>query len=407
MDPADPPASATSASQSDARPPRQIACVRCRRRKKRCDRAVPVCGECSKTGSECVQVGVKTHGPMTTVPTAYLQQLESQITAMQQRTRDPGVDVDDTQIQHEESSYLSPFENSCEDDTRSSANNGEATHLHREDYEMGNAALSQANYLPTRSPPVGADLDASTSITYSPTQPVCELRTMTSQHRRQSSRPLLPSISDTQITHELSSIGDDWMDHYAYTYFRHAQPQWSFLDEKTWRMSYRAWTTGSNRLEEAQIFILQLVLAIGAVLSSSYRQDCPHLIHASRFYEAAIQRYLGSIPQHRSPLMRTQASLLMLIYSWHDSSHNVVPSIIMLVLLNCESLIDQIMAEDAAGEGTSANRLIRRQCVMSCQIVNEVVSSAWSYPQSFLFETLDNKVGPLRHHRPLPLLNSC
>jgi hypothetical protein len=105
--------------------------------------------------------------------------------------------------------------------------------------------------------------------------------------------------------------------------------------------------------------------------------------------------------------MRTQASLLMLIYSWHDSSHNVVPSIIMLVLLNCESLIDQIMAEDAAGEGTSANRLIRRQCVMSCQIVNEVVSSAWSYPQSFLFETLDNKVGPLRHHRPLPLLNSC
>ncbi|KAL2694958.1 hypothetical protein Neosp_001547 [[Neocosmospora] mangrovei] len=226
---------ATSATQSDTRVLRRIACVRCRRRKKRCDRAVPVCGECDRTGSECVQVGARTYGPMATVPTAYLRQLESQITALQQTNRDSCAAVDDDPVQHEHSSYPSPFENSCEDAANWPGSNDKTSDAHQNDYEMGTIIQTSTNNLSARSPSMDPNPGLSTSNTHSPSQSLHDLRVMTPQHCSENSPASHSAVSESQIPHDLNSIGEDWRDHYAHTYFHHAQPQWSFLDEETWQ----------------------------------------------------------------------------------------------------------------------------------------------------------------------------
>ncbi|KAF5230030.1 hypothetical protein FOXYS1_15902 [Fusarium oxysporum] len=226
--------------------------------------------------------------------------------------------------------------------------------------------------------------DTTMSNLYSPSQSIPD--------PQYQSQPAGSAFNRSQPRHDLTSIGSDWLDHYAEIYFRHAQPQWSFLDEDDWNTKYQAWMTSPSAVDDTHVFILLLALAVGALLSSSYRQNCPYLTHASRLYETAVRDYLGSITQHQSALTRTQASILMVIYSWHDSSHNILQNSIMMVLMNCQNLIDQMRAdEDKQNENTTALRSLQRRCIMSCHIVNEIVSSAWSYPQSFVLETLDDK----------------
>ncbi|KAF4431482.1 hypothetical protein FACUT_8603 [Fusarium acutatum] len=361
-----------------ARPPRLIACVRCRRRKKRCDRAVPSCGECTKTGSDCVPVGLKTNGNLTTVPTAYLQQLESRMADLQRKTQAQtqtqslGADADTAddhgQVQ-QESSYPSPFDNSNNENSESGS--GPAGDPLPREESVDNVMVF--------------DGDDAMSNLYSPSQSIPDLQAQ--------SQPTASGINRSQPQHDLASIGSDWLDHYAEVYFRHAQPQWSFLDEDDWNAKYQAWMASSGAVDDTHVFILLLALAVGALLSSSYRQNCPYLTHASLLYETAIRDYLGSITQHQSALTRTQASMLMVIYSWHDSSHNILQNSIMMVLLNCQNLIDQMRTDqDKQSQDTAAVRSLQRRCVMSCHIVNEIVSSAWSYPQSFVLDTLDDKM---------------
>ncbi|EXL45947.1 hypothetical protein FOCG_11941 [Fusarium oxysporum f. sp. radicis-lycopersici 26381] len=227
--------------------------------------------------------------------------------------------------------------------------------------------------------------DTTMSNLYSPSQSIPD--------PQYQSQPAGSAFNRSQPRHDLTSIGSDWLGHYAEIYFRHAQPQWSFLDEDDWNTKYQAWMTSPSAVDDTHVFILLLALAVGALLSSSYHQNCPYLTHASRLYETAVRDYLGSITQHQSALTRTQASILMVIYSWHDSSHNILQNSIMMVLMNCQNLIDQMRAdEDKQSENTTALRSLQRRCIMSCHIVNEIVSSAWSYPQSFVLETLDDKM---------------
>ena len=64
-------------SDPSAKPPRRIACVRCRRTKKKCDHSVPVCGQCRRAGVECRQFRTHRTGDLITVPVSYFQHLEA------------------------------------------------------------------------------------------------------------------------------------------------------------------------------------------------------------------------------------------------------------------------------------------------------------------------------------------
>ncbi|KAF4463270.1 hypothetical protein FALBO_9910 [Fusarium albosuccineum] len=299
------------------KPPRRIACVRCRTRKKRCDHAIPVCGECKKSGSECIQAGIRRSGSVTTVPTAYLQQLETQLSELQ----DPSsprqgliTAVDEEAAGHgddQESGYPSPMDNDSQFQP----------------------------WAPDLTIEVAADDPSPMASTRNAAPSTCSRDTSLSQRRPASRTSNI--THDTQLTkqRERALIGKDWLDHYAHVYFCHIQPQWSFLDEEAWNRHFNAWNTAASKLEGAQLFILHLVLAIGALLSSSYRHDCPHLTHAQKLQKSAVRHHLLAVNQHPDPLIRTQAFLLILIHAFHDSSHDAVQSSIMVALMNCGNLI--------------------------------------------------------------------
>ncbi|EEU36119.1 uncharacterized protein NECHADRAFT_87205 [Fusarium vanettenii 77-13-4] len=59
--------------------PPPIACMRCRRRKKKCDRHLPKCGECRRSSAECVRFQERKPRDVATVPWCYVQDLESRL----------------------------------------------------------------------------------------------------------------------------------------------------------------------------------------------------------------------------------------------------------------------------------------------------------------------------------------
>ncbi|KAF5520219.1 Transcriptional activator protein acu-15 [Colletotrichum aenigma] len=65
---------------------REIACCRCRRRKKKCDKRRPLCGECARSGAECVPLAPK-KSAMTTLPAGYIHLLEEHIATLETRLR--------------------------------------------------------------------------------------------------------------------------------------------------------------------------------------------------------------------------------------------------------------------------------------------------------------------------------
>ncbi|KAF4912096.1 hypothetical protein CGCF415_v003993 [Colletotrichum fructicola] len=218
--------------------------------------------------------------------------------------------------------------------------------------------------------------------------------------RRFSCNSLVGSSMTTPQT-ALSMIGKDWLDHYTNIYFRHVQPQWTFIDEVAWRDAYATHSSSLSEAATCHHFVIQMVLAIGALVSSSFRADCPHLVHASRLHDEAMNRNLGNVTGHSSPLIRTQASLLMLLYAFHGPSPDPVSGSVMLVLMNCANLMDDKHEVDLyAGNLCVDFEHTRNMTIMSSHILNEVVASAWTYPQPFMFEILDEKI--FQHASQMP-----
>lgn len=381
---------------SGRKAPRRIACLRCRRRKKRCDHGVPACGECSRTGSECIQYGASRSGSFATIPIAYLQQLESQVSEQQQRSTSAGngaeeefVDADQDQMSAGgETAYPSPFDSIGHDQRdRENILDGSASGTATRDVEDAQLLNSQM-----------VSSEASESY-IPPSRQRHESPRPTDQTWSNWSEPQIPVFADEEIGRQLkgarSPIGEEWMDHYANIYFRHVQPQWSFLDENSWRRRYNVWKTNASGIDPAHQFILQLVLATGALISSSFRAQCPHLVHATELHDRALRSYLGHITQNPSALIRTHASLLMLLYAFHGPSPDAIPGSLMLVLMNCSNLMSQLDEGDQEVQDSPHPEQIKRHTIMTCHILNEAVSSAWMYPRPFMVEFLDDAVSTI------------
>ena len=385
--------------------------MRCRTRKKRCDHAVPTCGECKRSSSRCIQYGMRTSGSFATVPVSYLRQLEAQVAGFQHDSHTGNLaatDVsqfsDHTEGANGEDNYISPFSGNVEAEAEESVPlaAGETTTASVGISCAGVAVDMQPNdpqSSPTEIDQGGGFLDTSRNR-----HARFGVDTQQGGPTGLGSRPLhqhegvnLPCPDGEADTLETENtclyIGEDWMDHYASTYFHHVQPQWSFLDDRAWAITFAAWKKDPSSPNPAHRFIIQLVLAVGALMCSSFRADCPHLLHAFRAHDGAVRRYLGRITQHPSALLRTQASLLLILYAFHSPSSASIPSDLLLVLMSCTNLMNQAEGSDPESKelGKSFER-VRRHAIMSSAIINELVSSAWTYPQTFVFEFLDDSV---------------
>lgn len=66
-------------ARDHSRSPAPIACVRCRHRKKKCDHRLPSCGECEKSGADCVRFQDRKRRDAQGVPWAYIKGLETRL----------------------------------------------------------------------------------------------------------------------------------------------------------------------------------------------------------------------------------------------------------------------------------------------------------------------------------------
>lgn len=362
---------------------RRIACVRCRRRKKRCDHALPICGECRKAGLlQCIQSGVVRQGSSVTIPLAYLRHLEEGLSqsppgsAFYQNQRD-GVDATDS-TKHDTSGGsstgglprdLSPVELGPQTAYPSPAKDAAFSHtgyratstVHASDCvgepAPGTSCLAQKQYAESATAAAGSRI-----------------------------------VLDGEIAKALPLA---WAEHYASIYFQHMQPQWPFMDQASWYSSFAAWLDDPNSLTRPSRFLVRLVVSIGALVCSSFRPNCPHLQNSQSTYRSALQYDLGDLMRSKSMLPRTQGALLLLVYAFHGSSPEPIEQCLRFAMMNCVSLITELeeQPEHQRREVDAQNsRNIYQSVVMSCHILNEVVSSGWTYPQDLMGEIGDDKV---------------
>ncbi|KAH8894002.1 hypothetical protein GQ53DRAFT_804897 [Thozetella sp. PMI_491] len=414
--------------QEQAKAPRSIACTRCRRRKKRCDHAVPVCGECRKSGTECVQFGSNKSDKFATVPIAYLAKLEARIQQLQGSLHTPGASGSTTvasapnsaagdlhsQNRHlreglgpgpalaypeasGDDSYPSPFVSSCDDGVSSSRHPAPDASVAQTSPDAGGSDLALLSTSQGGSAAGQGGMAAPASLSAQ------RMPSIAGSLPSSMSRPTQPTYAFVDglmmpSKDSMANIGEDWMDQYANMYFQHIQPQWSFLNEHSWHEFFKLWKMHGMhaQLEPPQQFTLRIVIAVGALLCGYSRLDRVHFSHASSVHDGAIRNYFCHVMSHPSALVRTQAALLLLVFYLHGPSPSSLYSTLNLMTMHCGSLMtEHERNESLSGHPSSegyAEQQLRRHTIMSCHIINEVISSGWTYPESHCFSFLDEKI---------------
>ncbi|KAM0817500.1 putative Transcription factor domain-containing protein [Seiridium cardinale] len=109
---------------------------------------------------------------------------------------------------------------------------------------------------------------------------------------------------------------------YASEYFRNAHPMWPFLHQKQWDSCWRRWESPMDGGIGAawMDFFADMVLSIGALLTQNSDQAPEHL-ESFKFLKArALEKYDSRNAQGWSALVRTQSSLLLTIQAMHLDS---------------------------------------------------------------------------------------
>lgn len=203
----------------------------------------------------------------------------------------------------------------------------------------------------------------------------------------------------------------DWAEHYATVYFQHIQPQWPFMDEKAWTASFTSYLEDSSRLTRPDRFLVSMVLSVGALVCSSFRPRCPHLQYSQGLHRDALCHEMDALTRSSSLLQRTQGALLLLVHAFHDSSPEPIEQSLSLAMINCLSLLSEPDGSESQEEYDHGYEFkeISERVAMSCHILNEVVSSGWTFSQSLVSEVMDDKVSckrsPYSANQPVSLRN--
>ncbi|CZR58694.1 uncharacterized protein PAC_08586 [Phialocephala subalpina] len=81
------------------------ACLRCRRKKQKCDKKLPSCGPCQKANEECVGYDAVTQRP---APRSYIHSLEERIASLEIKLRDHGINCDGEALLGNATTRVSP-----------------------------------------------------------------------------------------------------------------------------------------------------------------------------------------------------------------------------------------------------------------------------------------------------------
>ncbi|TVY29184.1 Positive regulator of purine utilization [Lachnellula hyalina] len=313
----------------------RIACLRCQRRKIRCDGAVPSCGSCLKIGTECVDGG---QGQNHESPRAHITSLQTRVRWLETiiRTRCPDVNLDgESQVFNVDNETIMASGGSTPKTTNISDGFQEyqqETHLERHpdpdldpDHPRENApAQDQSSNLRHE---IGlVSLSAGTDPKYiGPSSGYSFARLLLACAARQG-HPIPPSNRRAEVSDRFAfllpkdSVSEPLPLDMNYTtklsnsYFETIHPQYPFLHQPSHEKLVR------KVYEEADpspvdVFQVNMVLAISAIIIS--RRLKISLPGAG--YCASAMKFFDKIYLENS-LRGLQCLLLLLVYTFHSSS---------------------------------------------------------------------------------------
>lgn len=187
---------------------------------------------------------------------------------------------------------------------------------------------------------------------------------------------------------------------YANIYFANAQVQWPFLDEKKWKIWHNNYHS-DDYASSYEGFFLGIVYAIGALLYGAIQGNPVHSACSTAFYNAAMVHYPQAIRQP-SMLLRTQATLLVILYALHCPFTKDISDLMSSALLYCTSAMADIkkMASISSEEDAEngSDTMIAEHTFMACHILHEIVELGWDRPVSASYKSLDDKVNLRSSH---------
>ncbi|KAJ5131262.1 uncharacterized protein N7515_007301 [Penicillium bovifimosum] len=333
--------------------PRDIACARCFRHKRKCDHAKPSCGECRRKGAECLPARSRKAGDNITIPLEYLRQLEQQVAELDRRS-------------------------SVTDSTVETCDVGVQTDLAKED---GNGLDIVPNYLMAdQNISSGANNVDSLMPLLPELQQAVQGPPCTPPSFSSDEFSLFPEATFEfpwmEMSPSISLTGDDspWLkDLYTNVYFAVTHREWPFLNEAAWK----SWHADAilDGQEEWKAFFLHMVYAIGASLCNNIQRDPSHLVRAKEFYASAM-RYYPHIVVHPSMVLQIQASLFMILYAMHSPSSEEITTSVSSVVPFLHSLDDR-------NAQTCLNT--RRQW-----LDDRIIVSGWDRPASDVYRVIDD-----------------
>ncbi|KAI0167385.1 hypothetical protein BJ166DRAFT_623288 [Pestalotiopsis sp. NC0098] len=314
--------------------PRQIACRRCRVRKKKCDKKRPVCSECAKSGADCQALKPKNSNTGRDPRTSYVHALEEHVALLEARLRQshPSIAIDHLSPVLRRSSLMSGL--TVDENTGGRAH--ETAHFAEGDEDtpgFGDADDQSDSMQETMDdalmPGDFGLMDMTVDSLIGFVDPALDsaethavLVVSTEQEDAATPSALLerPSISSSVLSsrHLSITIGSS----YASEYFRNAHPMWPFLHERQWDDCWHRWespvgySTGAIWMD----FFADMVLSIGALLAQNSDPAPQHLESFKILRDRALKKYNSPEFSSWSALVRTQSSLLLTIQAMHLDS---------------------------------------------------------------------------------------
>jgi len=388
------------------RPRRDIACKRCRRLKRKCDHVEPTCGECRRTGSDCVKSRRMMLQDSGAVSSEYVEHLKSRIAELENEirsscpsihTRDIGVQTESEEQIQDSTEYIFDPRNEPSPPFNRSLSVGIWEHCGTMPEQVADSLYLNTSCF--ADPGTGPG-DIGINFRYESKLPGQIFRF--GQYPRTS----LPEYVQPFHISFNSSFRQGIDTHrnltneslpglrklYANIYFCHVQ--WPFLDEQRWKLWHEAY--GSDESARSwECYFLDMVYAIGALFYSVLQGDPKHLTHSICFFDAAKMSYHLAISKP-SMILRAQASLLMIIYALHSPFHRDIAAEISAAMFFCTSAVfnipNQSSVVDIEVAENDSSSIVDEQTFIACYMLHEIIVSVWEQPVSASYKFLDDKV---------------
>ncbi|KAJ4132409.1 hypothetical protein NW754_015225 [Fusarium falciforme] len=370
---------------------RKIACLRCRTRKKKCDRSYPVCAPCREAGEPCQQLRRRNakgtqldHGDQLAMRRE-IKALEKRIEHMEARSSQ-AVQHDTSPISHVANNPSSISGSSAGLDTGPSPiDPGTALCLSAPldsppDVQTSNVALVWGDPFWLYHDSL-ANCDPASGLEAEGFHAAASIDQL-SAHSQPGSQDLSGSSERT----------------YLELYFQIINPQWPLFVQSECQLWFDHQESHGAAEVGFQECLVKLICATGALFCSSFRPGCPHLAASDALYRQGLEAQEA----HTSPssLARLMAMLVQIVYLLHQPEPDVSSDTLATTARACREVLKQIGWRLRSVSDTHATSLqfddsqhfsgdTARMVLMTCFTINEVVYSSWNIARSTEDEALD------------------